>query len=52
MATITGNVNSGTGSVNTNTSLFVEVQSTVRPSFFNGSNYAYWARRIKFICNQ
>ena len=44
MATNTGTV--------TNTSIpvtnsFVEGQSTVRPQFFNGSNYAYWACRMK-----
>jgi len=38
MATNTGNVN---------TSSFMEGQSTARPPFFNGSNYAYWACRMK-----
>ena len=47
MATNTGNVNSGTSSVITNTSSFVEGQSTVRPPLFNGCNYAYWACRMK-----
>ena len=36
-----------TGSVNTITSSFVEGQSTARPPLFNGSNYAYWACRMK-----
>ena len=29
------------------TSSFVEGRSTVRPPLFNGSNYAYWACRMK-----
>ena len=37
MVTNTGNVNSS----------FVEGQSTARPPLFNGSNYAYWACRMK-----
>ena len=38
-----------TTSINTstNTSSFVEGQSTVRPPLFNGNNYAYWACRMK-----
>ena len=40
MATNTGNVNNVTSS-------FVEGQSTARPPLFNGSNYAYWACRMK-----
>ena len=38
-----------TTSINTstNTSSFVEGQSTVRPPFFSGSDYAYWACRMK-----
>ena len=44
MATNTGTV--------TNTSIpvtnsFVQDQSTIRPPLFNGSNYAYWACRMK-----
>ena len=48
MATNTGTVSTtNTGSITTVTSSFVEGQSTVRPPLFNGSNYAYWACRMK-----
>ena len=36
-----------TGNVNNVTSLFVEGQSTASRPLFNGSNYAYWACRMK-----
>ena len=36
-----------TGNAIINTSSFVEGQSTARPPLFNGSNYAYWACRMK-----
>ena len=44
MATNTGNNTTNTIPI---TSSFVEGQSTVRPPLFNGSNYAYWACRMK-----
>ena len=48
MATNTGTVTTiNTGSITTVASSFVEGQSTVRPPLFNGSNYAYWACRMK-----
>ena len=33
--------------ITTNTSSFVEGQSTARPPLFNGSNYAYLACRMR-----
>ena len=33
--------------ISTSTSSFVEGQSTARTPLFNGSNYAYWACRMK-----
>ena len=32
---------------NGNNNSFVEGQSTIRPPLFNGSNYSYWACRMK-----
>ena len=50
MDTNTGIVNTtNTGSVIPVTSPFIEGQSTVRSPLFNGSNYAYWACRMKFF---
>ena len=48
MTTNTCTVNAtNTSSIIPVTSSFVEGQPTVRPPLFNGSNYAYWACRMK-----